>query len=30
VLPLADLGTAFQRMESDGALKMAISPGRSR
>jgi L-iditol 2-dehydrogenase len=26
VLPLADLGTAFQRMESQGALKMAIHP----
>jgi L-iditol 2-dehydrogenase len=26
VLPLADLGTAFQRMESHGALKMAIYP----
>src|SRR5262245_3041396 len=26
VLPLVDLGTAFQRMESDGALKMAIHP----
>jgi L-iditol 2-dehydrogenase len=25
-LPLADLGTAFQRMESNGALKMAIYP----
>jgi L-iditol 2-dehydrogenase len=29
VLPLADLGTAFQRMESHGALKMAIYPGRT-
>jgi L-iditol 2-dehydrogenase len=25
-LPLSDLGTAFQRMESNGALKMAIYP----
>jgi L-iditol 2-dehydrogenase len=25
-LPLADLGSAFQRMESDGALKVAIYP----
>jgi L-iditol 2-dehydrogenase len=28
VLPLADLGAAFQRMESQGALKMAIIPSR--
>jgi threonine dehydrogenase-like Zn-dependent dehydrogenase len=25
-LPLADLGAAFQRMESNGALKVAIYP----
>src|ERR671922_676355 len=30
VLPLADLGTAFERMESQGALKLAIKPWRQR
>jgi L-iditol 2-dehydrogenase len=29
VLPLGDLGMAFQHMESQGALKIAIHPGRT-